>query len=304
MSAFDKRVYAAAWPIMKMEAVVTSSFAWPNGKRIAVTVTVLLETWSDRNAAPYSIQTTSLKPGFVDLSGIGWGQYGGNEGIWRIMRILDRFGVPGTFCPNSQSAKLYEKAIRQAIKSGHEIAGHGNFQDQLMVYMETEAERASIRQSLDLLAQVTGERPKGWCSPVLAWSENTFDLLVQEGLLWHGEAKDFSMPRKITTKTGSLIALPVSDFADNRVLRASPLDFHDVYRETFDYLYAHEPMAMLPVAMHCHWGGRPLMAAMLQKVLAYYSQFTDVWFARSSEIAEWMIAQKLDQVSYDTRFFA
>ena len=304
MSAFDKPVYAAAWPIMKMEAMVTSSFAWPNGKRIAVTVTVLLETWSDRNAAPYSIQTTSLKPGFVDHSGIAWGQYGGNEGIWRIMRILDRFGVPGTFCPNSQSAKLYEKAIRQAIKSGHEIAGHGNFQDQLMVYMETEAERASIRQSLDLLAQVTGERPKGWCSPVLAWSENTFDLLVQEGLLWHGEAKDFSMPRKITTKSGSLIALPVSDFADNRVLRASPLDFHDVYRETFDYLHAHEPMAMLPVAMHCHWGGRPLMAAMLQKVLAHYSQFTDVWFARSSEIAQWMIAQKVDQVSYDTRFFA
>ena len=95
--------------------MVTSAFAWPNGKRIAVTVTVLLETWSDGNAAPYSIQTTALKPGFVDHSGIAWGQYGGNEGIWRIMRILDRFGVPGTFCPNAQSAKLYEKAIRQAI---------------------------------------------------------------------------------------------------------------------------------------------------------------------------------------------
>lgn len=218
--------------------------------------------------------------------------------------ILDRFGVPGTFCPNSQSAKLYEKAIRQAIKSGHEVAGHGNFQDQLMVYMETDAEQALIRQSLDLLAQVTGERPKGWCSPVLAWSENTFDLLVQEGLLWHGEAKDFSMPRKITTKSGSLIALPVSDFADNRVLRASPLDFHDVYRETFDYLYAHEPMAMLPIAMHCHWGGRPLMAAMLQKILNYYCQFYDVWFARSSEIAQWMIKQKVDDVPYNQRFFA
>jgi len=287
-----------------MEAMVTSSFAWPNGKRIAVTVTVLLETWSDGKAAPYSIQTTSLKQGVVDHSGIAWGQYGGNEGIWRIMRILDRFGVPGTFCPNAQSARLYEKAIRQAIRSGHEVAGHGNFQDQLMVYQEAEAERALIRQSLDLLAQVTGERPKGWCSPVLAWSENTFDLLVQEGLQWHGEAKDFSMPRRITTRSGSLIALPVSDFADNRVLRASPLDFHDVYRETFDYLYTQEPMAMLPIAMHCHWGGRPLMAAMLQKILTHYAQFSDVWFARSSEIAQWMIEQKVDDVPYDRRFFA
>ena len=82
------------------------------------------------------------------------------------------------------------------------------------------------------------------------------------------------MPRKITTKSGSLIALPVSDFADNRVLRGSPLDFYDVYRETFDYLHEHEPMAMLPIAMHSHWGGRPLMAAMLQKILTHYSQFS------------------------------
>ena len=281
-----------------------SAFVWPNGKRIAVTVTVLLETWSQGKAAPYSIQTTSLKPGAVDHSGIAWGEYGGNEGIWRIMRILDRFGVPGTFCPNAQGAKLYQKAIRQAIQSGHEVAGHGNFQDQLMVYMESDAEKALIRQSLDLLTQLTGERPKGWCSPVLAWSENTYDLLVQEGLQWHGEAKDFSMPRKITTGSGSLIALPVSDFADNRVLRASPLDFYEVYRETFDYLYAHEPMAMLPLAMHSHWGGRPLVAAMLQKILEYYGQYSDVWFARSSEIAQWMIDQKVDDVRYDERFFA
>jgi len=281
-----------------------SAFVWPNGKRIAVTVTVLLETWSQGKAAPYSIQTTSLKPGVVDHSGIAWGEYGGNEGIWRIMRILDRFGVPGTFCPNAQSAKLYQKAIRQAIQSGHEVAGHGNFQDQLMVYMESDAEKALIRQSLDLLTQLTGERPKGWCSPVLAWSENTYDLLVQEGLQWHGEAKDFSMPRKITTGSGSLIALPVSDFADNRVLRASPLDFYEVYRETFDYLYAHEPMAMLPLAIHSHWGGRPLVAAMLQKILEYYGQYSDVWFARSSEIAQWMIDQKVDDVRYDERFFA
>jgi hypothetical protein len=82
------------------------------------------------------------------------------------------------------------------------------------------------------------------------------------------------------------------------------MDFYDVYREAFDYLYAHEPMAMLPLAIHSHWGGRPLMAAVLHKVLTYYTQFSDVWFARSSEIAQWMIEQKVDEVRYDQRFFA
>ena len=76
---------------------MTAAFGWPHAKKIAVTITVLLETWSEGKAAPYSIQTTSLRPGSVDYSGIAWGEYGGNEGIWRIMRILDRYIVREVF---------------------------------------------------------------------------------------------------------------------------------------------------------------------------------------------------------------
>jgi peptidoglycan/xylan/chitin deacetylase (PgdA/CDA1 family) len=281
-----------------------TNFEWPQGKRIAVAITVLLETWSDGKAAPYSIQTTSLKPGATDNSGISWGQYGGNEGLWRIIRTLDRFNARATICPNSASAKLYSGAIRQAMKSGHEIAAHGHFQDELLVYREPEQERELIRRSLDLLEEVTGQKARGWCSPVLAWSDKTYDFLVQEKIAWHGEAKDISLPRKIKTESGSLIALPTSDFTDNRVLRSSPLDFFDVYRETFDYLYEHEPMAMLPLAVHCHWGGRPLMTAMLQKILDHMSSRSDVWFATGSDIADWVIERGYDDTPYSQRFFA
>jgi allantoinase len=281
-----------------------STFEWPPGKRIAVTITVLLETWSEGKAAPYSVQTTVLKAGAKDCSGISWGEYGGNEGLWRIIRILDRFHAPGTICPNAASARLYPDAIRQAIKSGHEIAGHGHFQDELLVYREPEQERELIHRSLQMLENVTGQKTKGWCSPVLAWTDKTYEFLVQEGLVWHGEAKDVSMPRKIKTESGNLIALPVSDFADNRVLRSSPLDYYDVYRETFDYLYEHEPMGMLPIAIHCHWGGRPLMAAMLQKILTHLSGHSDVWFATGSEIADWVIQRGFDDARYSERFFS
>src|ERR1700749_2711911 len=287
---------------MTKSNLAKSLFEWPNGKRIAVMITVLLETWSEGKAAPYSIQTTALKPGFVDHSGISWGQYGGNEGLWRIIRTLDRFKAPGTICPNAASAALYPEAIRQAIKSGHEIAGHGHFQDELMAYMEPDKERELIRRSLRILEDVTGQKTRGWCCPVLAWSKHTYDFLVQEGLVWHGEAKDISLPRKIATKSGSLIALPVSDFADNRVLRSGPLDYFDVYRETFDSLYQFEPMAMLPLAVHSHWGGRPVMTAMLQKILTYISGHSDVWFATGSDIADWVIKRGFDDAPYSQRF--
>ena len=63
-----------------------SNFEWPNGKRLAVMITVLLETWSEGKAAPYSVQTTSLRPGFVDHSGIAWGLFPSR--VWSVVSLV------------------------------------------------------------------------------------------------------------------------------------------------------------------------------------------------------------------------
>jgi hypothetical protein len=65
-------------------------FAWPNGRRIAVAVKVMLETWSEGKPPPYGVQATPLKPGTIDHGGIAWGSYGGKVGVWRIIDLLNR----------------------------------------------------------------------------------------------------------------------------------------------------------------------------------------------------------------------
>lgn len=45
------------------------------------------------------------------------------------------------------------------------------------------------------------------------------------------------------------------------------------------------------------------MTAMLNKILQYYAQFSDIWFATSSDIADWMIKQEVKQLPYSERFF-
>ena len=40
---------------------MTQTFAWPNGKRIAVLVSVLFESWSDGKSPHYFTRTTPLK---------------------------------------------------------------------------------------------------------------------------------------------------------------------------------------------------------------------------------------------------
>jgi allantoinase len=271
-----------------------NAYRWPDGKRIAVTVTVMLETWSDGKAPPYSVQASPLKPGIIDHGGIAWGSYGGKVGVWRIINLLNANRIRGTFCVNGRCAELYPEAVAQIVKSGHDVAGHGYLQDQLLAYMAPDEEQATIRRCLDLLAQASGMRPQGWLSPVMAFTERTREFLAAEKLLWHGDARDTDLPRLAETASGPIVQIPGSDFTDNRVLRSSSLDLWEVYKETFDYLYQQEPPAFLALSMHCHFGGRPMIAAVFDKIFKYMAQYPEVWFASYGEIARWVLEHKLD----------
>jgi peptidoglycan-N-acetylglucosamine deacetylase len=273
-----------------------AGIAWPDGKRVAVLVSVLLENWSPGKSPSYFPRTTPLKPGAIDHAGMAWSHYGGREGIWRILRTLDRAHVQATVFANALSAELYPDAVRAVVRAGHGLAGHGHAQDQYLSDMAPDAQRTMIRRALDRLEAVSGTRPDGWVCSVYSWTDETFALLVREGVRWHCDALDVSLPRLQATEAGPIVALPWCDFVDNRVLRASPRDFYDVYKDSFDFLYASEPLGLLHLAVHSHFGGRPLVAAQLDRLLRYVTGFTDVWMPGHAGLVDWFLAQNLDDL--------
>jgi hypothetical protein len=129
--------------------------------------------------------------------------------------------------------------------------------------MSREEEHATIRDCARRYRAALGHAPAGWLSPVVACTDHTAELLAQEGFLWHGDYNDADLPGINHTPKGAIVALPHTDFADNRVLRQSPQDYFDAYRETFDYL----------------------------------------WFPRHDEMATWFRSLGRDEVSYADRFF-
>ena len=262
-------------------------FAWPEGRRVAVIVSVLLETWSDGKAPSYFPRTTPNKPGIPDIAGINWSTYGGKEGVWRLLRIVNECGIKSTLFCNGRSAELYPDAVNGFVRAGHDVAGHGYFQDEVFAQLTPDQERGRIRQTLDAIEKAGGRRPTGWITPIYGWSEHTMDIVVQEGLVWCSDALDSNLPYRQKTDSGSVIVIPWSDFVDNRALRASPQIYFDVYKETFDYLYWREPPALLVMSMHCHFGGRPLISAVIEKILQYMARYQDVWFASYGEIGPW-----------------
>lgn len=277
---------------------------WPNGKRVAVAVTVMYETWSEGKSPSYGVQATHLRPGTVDHAGIRWASYGGRVGVWRIINTLDRLGIKGTFFTNAACAELYPDSVKQIVASGHDIGGHAYYQDQLLAYMTLDEQRDCIGSSLDVLERVSGKRPKGWLSPVLASTPETAGMLKQAGLDWHADVTYTDFPHRIETEHGPMAAVPNSDFTDNRVLRSSTLDLFDVHSTTFDYLNANEPMSLLALTLHCQFGGRPMVIAAFDKLIRYIAEHDSVWFTTHDELAQLALGRSEADLSYRDRYFS
>jgi peptidoglycan/xylan/chitin deacetylase (PgdA/CDA1 family) len=275
---------------------------WPNGARTAVVLTFLVESWSEGKAPPYSPMTSPPRPGATDLTGIQWSEYGARAGAYRLMRLARDHGLPATFCVNARVAELFPAVVGQIVKSGFELAGHNYAQDQVLPGLSEKEEREVIWGSLDILERVAGARPCGWLSSTIAVTERTATLLAEAGMLWHGDYNYLDLPCKLDTPRGSLVAIPHSDYADNRVLRASPRDFLQCYLDTFDYLHRKEPNGFINITMHGHFGGRPLISAMLDQILTYMRSFPDVWFPRHDELAHWINEHDIRELSYVERF--
>jgi hypothetical protein len=62
-------------------------------------------------------------------------------------------------------------------------------------------------------------------------------------------------------------------------------------------------MGLLVLVIHCQFGGRPLISAVLQELLQDIARSPDVWFARHEELARWAFAADVDEHTYRSRFF-
>jgi peptidoglycan/xylan/chitin deacetylase (PgdA/CDA1 family) len=275
---------------------------WPQNARTVVVLTFLMENWSEGKAPPYSPMTSPPKPGAPDRAGIQWSSYGGRSGIARLIRIAKRHGMSGTVCINGRSAELFPKTVEHIVQAGFEIAGHNYAQDEVLSGLSESEERHIIRKSIGILEGISGVRPCGWLSSTLATTERTADLLAQEGMVWHGDYNYLDIPSRVRTPSGTLVAIPHSDYADNRVLRGAPRDWFQCHKDMFDYLYRHEPQSMINVTMHGNFGGRPLVAAMLDKLLSYIKDHPGVWVPRHDELASWINEHEIDEIDYLERF--
>ena len=229
---------------------------WPGDARIAISVVVNYEEGSERSLLdgdPHH-ETNNEVPSPVppdtrDLLNESMFEYGSRAGIWRLLRIFDKHGIPATHFCCALAIERNPEVGKEMVRRGDEVCGHGYRWEEYYAF-EREEERASIIKTLDSLERTTGQRPVGWFTRY-GVSVNTRDLLSEiGGFVYDSNAVNDDLPYYTTVHGKPWLVLPYSiEVNDARFWRgglASTEDFYSYMKDSFDWS-EHD------AAMICKW---------------------------------------------------
>ena len=157
--------------------------------------------------------------------------------------------------------------------------------------MPLEVEREHLHKAIEIIREITGERPLGWYTG--RGGENTRALVVEEGGFLY-DADDYSDDLPFWTRVDGKDHLVVPYTLDANDMRfASPQGFNSgdqffaYLRDSFDTLYAEGAVTprMMSIGLHCRIAGRPGRIAALARFIDYAQAKSDVWFTRRIDIA-------------------
>jgi putative urate catabolism protein len=271
---------------------------WPGGARIAVQLVLNYEEGGEMNvlhgdAACESFLSDMINPapvvGARHMSMEQIYEYGSRAGVWRLLRLFERCGVPVTVFGVAMAMERNPAVVEAFLEAGHEIASHGwrwiNYQG-----VPEAVEREHMARAIDIHTRLTGGRPLGWYTG--RTSPNTRRLVAEEGGFLY-DADDYSDDLPFwTTEAGRphLIApytLEANDMRFSGTGLNTGEQFFSYLKDAFDVLYAEgeESPKMLSVGLHCRISGRPGKMAGLERFIRYAQGHRDVWFCRRIEIA-------------------
>lgn len=265
---------------------------WPDGKKVAVCL-----TWDvDGEAAQYLRFPERAKN---QLSELHQRLYGPNVGIWRVLNLLDRYGIPATFYMPAYTAQLHEDVTREIVDQGFPVGLHGYLHESLDS-MNKQEEEVVLRRSRDVLANLIGYVPTLYRGPYFELNRWTPGLLNQYGVTTDSSLMDDESPYWLEAGTGELLEVPVQWFLQDaehwnhsRATRdkaiADPDTVFRLWSTEFDGYY--ENGGCFVLTLHPFISGRFVYMAVIERLIRYAMSFPRVWWATMTEVTEWCRTQ-------------
>jgi allantoinase len=281
-------------------------FKWPNGAGLAVNISVNMETWdminetSTYSGGPEILPIPGLPRDHENLPNYYWREYGPRVGIWRLMDIFEKSGIPISVVLNTEFAVKYPEVIENARRLNWEFIPHACEQHELLAFLakKPEKEKEVIRQTVEQYERIFGKRPRGWMSPSVAGTLNTPYFLSDEGFLFTCDMQNDDQPYLLNVGDGhSMVSVPYNtEICDYPIFIRrgnTPDQFLTYIKQEFDVLLeeSRDIPRVFSLGVHPHVAGRPARSRAVADFIEYASKQEGVWFANFEEIAEWTLKQ-------------
>lgn len=273
---------------------------WPDGARLAVSVTMMFEVDGEQLQATQTgpAGTPQASQRFPNLPFVSTRAYGAHEGIPRLLDLFDKHGVKCSSFMIGRSIERYPDLAREIVRRGHEGGGRA-ITHTPQFHMGRDEERAFLKAGFDMLEGVTGVKPTGFNAQGLQRSVNTVSLLQELGLTYTIDDRTRDEPFIVQANGRDFVISPYMghvndiDFFANQ--RQSLSAYEEMLREEFLALHAEGAVRrrMMSVPLHDYLAGRPAVSRSVDRFLEWAKRQPGVWFARRDEIARYALSSPI-----------
>jgi hypothetical protein len=269
--------------------------AWPGGKKVAVSFVLFVEQFGFGQGPVIRPDLTSRNP---DLTNEAFRQYGITFGNLRVGRLFNELGVPLSIALNAEFPGAQPEIWKEfrASQPTAPIIAHGinNTNRLLPLGRGLAAQKAYIRQTLDLIASSTGVRATGWSSPSIYSDGDTMQAIAAEGITYTIDEMDSDVISRLKTPDGAVALIPYPvvtiDLGLNLSRMKSPTEIETLW---LDYVMelAQEARAdptreatTVAIGIHSFVVGTPDGAAAMRRVLERLKKVDEVWLTDTGAI--------------------
>ncbi|WP_314324972.1 polysaccharide deacetylase [Paenarthrobacter ilicis] len=263
---------------------------WPEGFQAAASFTFDVDAESCTIAHdPSSTKRMSL---------MSHQSYGPKIAVPRLLQILDRQDIKGTFFIPGFTAKSYPDVVRRIADGGHEIAHHG-FLHEPMQGIDAATEAQYLDRGLEALATVAGIRPVGYRAPWWELNWQSPALLADRGFLYDSSLLDGDVPYRMAVAQDDprdIVEIPVDWALDDweqygfypgvtgSGVIESPAKALEMW--TLEAQAHHAQGSCFVLTNHPFISGRPSRAVALEQLIERVKDLDGMWVTTLARIAK------------------
>lgn len=276
------------------EILPKNEVSWPPGVRLPIIISVHHQSEE---------ACVALPDGQIDSRDYYERQYGGKRGAWRLLEVMTKHNVKGTWIICGATCKKYPAVTREVMKMGHSIAGHG-YAHEAPADLHPDEELRIIKKTVDTFEDLMGHHLHGWRT--CAASHSTIDILLKNfDFQWDASIWNDDLPYMIEGHGRTFIEVPFSVYSDaaysKNASNLTPINRFNTWewntpdtsiqimRDQFDALYERgaTESVLMPMTVHDFITGRPSRAKIFDDFIAYAKQHPGVVFTTHDEVRGW-----------------